>query len=118
MYLGSNDTAWELFFQLDYIGYRLALLLVDLGNHDNLNTLQQCCLNCLSRHLCKDKIPEELKDLLPYHLVNKLEAAILSQHHVGAWAGNHLIITGNYSMHNPFHLMVNGRLQVQENCTT
>ncbi len=101
MYLGSHDTGRELFFQLDYIGYRLALLLVDLGNHDNLNTLQQCCLNYLRRHLCKDRVPEELRDILPHHLVNRLEVAILSQHHVGAWAGDRLIITGPFSYYSP-----------------
>ena len=100
--IGSRDTAKALFSQLDHIGYRFALLLVDLGNHDHLNTLEQCCVHYLSRHLCKDRVPEELKDFLPHHLVNRLEVAILSQHHVGAWAGDRLLITSLISMYNYF----------------
>ncbi len=83
-------------------GSDLALLIADIGNHENLKSLEQCCLHSISRMSCGYGIPRALKELLPSHLATKLEIAYLSQHHVGAWAGDRLIITGKYSQYSPF----------------
>ena len=76
----------------------LALLLLDLGDGDP-GSLENLCLKYISGRW---KLRSLAVGQLPKYLQEKLERASLSRHLVGAWSGNHLIITGCYSNFSPF----------------
>lgn len=75
----------------------LSLFLLDLGDYEykHLRSLQNLCL----KFLCND---EQQYEHLPKHLIKKLDVTFLSQGLVGEWAGDRLIIAGDYSKLSPF----------------
>ena len=76
----------------------LALFLIDLGD-DDPRSLESLCLKYISSH---EQLYSSITGQLPKYLQDKLGKTYLSQHLVGAWSGNRLIITGDYSAFSPF----------------
>ena len=81
----------------------LALLLLDFGQNDpelQKKSLENTCLEYLARH--SDEYTEGYEQQLPKQLQQKIIMKKMTLLHVGAWAGDHLIITGDYSDYSPF----------------
>ena len=78
----------------------LSLLLVDLGYDARKLSLQNLCLKTLCEH--QHQYPPALLSNLPQHLQDKMDVMYLSQNLIGEWAGDRLILTGNWSEYCPF----------------
>ena len=78
----------------------LSLFLLDLGECGHLKTLQNQCLGFLGHN--EQQYSPGTFEILPKHLLEKMDVAYLSQQLVGEWAGDRLIITGDYSEWSPF----------------
>ena len=79
----------------------LALLLLDFGQqNEQQRSLESSCLEYLAQH--DDEFTQDHKQELPSHMQQRMKTTKLTQLHVGAWAGDRLIITGDYSDHCPF----------------
>lgn len=79
---------------------QLALLLLDLGNQEECS-LEKDCQKYLATH--EEEYQEGALQLLPKHQQKNVEVAKLQQlYHIGAWAGDRLIIIGDYSDKAPF----------------
>ena len=77
----------------------LALLLLDLGKQEK--SLEKDCQQYLATH--GEEYPEGTLQLLPKHQQQKVDKTQLQQlHHIGAWAGDRLVIIGDYSEAGPF----------------
>ncbi|XP_019851696.1 PREDICTED: uncharacterized protein LOC109581756 [Amphimedon queenslandica] len=90
---------FEFIWDWQFFQQGLALLLLDLG--DNSQSLEQSCLNFLGDNASQYQ-PSAFERLLPKHFVSKIDVAYLRQRKVGAWAGDRLIVTGDYSDYSPF----------------
>ena len=93
--LKALEFIWDWFFQQG-----LALLLLDLGVDDS-QSLEQSCLNFLGDNASQYQ-PSAFERLLPKHFMSKIDVSYLTQRKVGAWAGDRLIVTGDYSDYSPF----------------
>ena len=79
----------------------LALFLLDLGSGEHKKlSLQNLCLKTLCEQ--EQQYPPALLASLPQHLQEKRDVMYLSQNLVGEWAGDRLILTGDYSEYCPF----------------
>ena len=76
----------------------LALLLLDFDQPKK--SLESTCLEYLAQH--DDEFSQDHKQELPKHMQQRIKTTKLAQLHVGAWAGDRLIITGDYSDYCPF----------------
>lgn len=77
----------------------LGLLLPDLGNQEP--TLERDCLKYLATH--EEEYQAGALQLLPKHQQKNVEVAKLQElYHIGAWAGDRLVIIGDCSEKAPF----------------
>ena len=77
----------------------LQLFLLDLGDSKlGQSSLQNNCLEVVSN----SDPSSAATDLLPKTMQKKLDLTFLTQQLVGRWAGDRLIITGDYSTYSPF----------------
>ena len=78
----------------------LALLLLDLNNQGE-SSLEKDCQKYLATH--EEEYQEGALQLLPKHQQKNVEVAKLQQlYHIGAWAGDCLVIIGSCSEKAPF----------------
>ena len=81
----------------------LALLLLDFGQNDpelQKKSLENTCLEYLTRH--SDEYSQGYEQQLPKQLQQKIMMKKMTLLHVGAWADDRLIITGDYFDYSPF----------------
>ena len=80
----------------------LALLLLDFGQNcdQTKKLLESTCLEYLAQH--DEEFSQDHKQELPKHMQQRIKTTKLAKLHVGAWAGDRLIITGDYSDFCPF----------------
>lgn len=77
----------------------LALLLLDLGKQEQ--SLEKDCQRHLATH--KEEYPEGTFQLLPRYQQQMVDKTQLQEvHHVGAWAGDRLIVIGDHCEAAPF----------------
>lgn len=79
----------------------LALSILDLRSYFDVQSLQTLCLKFIAKNEHQYQ-PNSLESLLPQHLLKKKDLIFLSQQLIGEWAGDRLIITGDYSEYSPF----------------
>lgn len=82
----------------------LSFLLLDLDNHEYRKESSRSLQNLCLKFLCNNEqlYSQATLEVLPKHLLKKLDVTYLSQRLVGEWARDRLIITGDYSDFSPF----------------